>query len=68
MARSKMIRVTPNVKKCLEELKVAVKSIPSRSLKKKAMGAVSYLEKTFKGKAQPKRGMFCPGGSFFIKP
>jgi hypothetical protein len=68
MARSKMIRVTPNVKACLEELKVAVKSIPSRSSKKRAMDAISYLEKTFKGKPQPKRGLYCPGGAIFIRP
>jgi len=68
MARSKMIRVTPNVKECLEVLKVAVKSIPSRSLKKKAQGAISYLEKTFKGKPQPKRGMLCPPGSMIVRP
>jgi hypothetical protein len=67
MARSKMIRVTPNVKKCLEELKVAVKSVRSQSLKKRATGAISYLEKTFKGKPQPKKGAICPGGSMIIR-
>jgi hypothetical protein len=67
MARSKMIRVTPNVQKCLEELKAAVKSMRSGTWKKRAEGAILYLDKTFKGKPQPKKGMWCPGGSLIIR-
>jgi hypothetical protein len=67
MARSKMIRVTPNVQKCLEELKAAVKSMRSGTWKKRAEGAILYLDKTFKGKPQPKKGMWCPGGSPIIR-
>ena len=67
MARSKMIRVTPNVKKCLEELKAAVKSMRSGSWKKRAEGAILYLDKTFKGKPQPKKGAVCPGGTPIIR-
>jgi hypothetical protein len=68
MARSKMIRVTPNVKKCLGELKAAVKSMRSGSSKKRAEGAILYLDKTFKGKPQPKKGLYCPGGTLIIRP
>jgi hypothetical protein len=60
MARSKTIRVTPNVKKCLEELKGAVKALPKGDLKKRAEGALNYLSSTFKGQAQPGQGRHCP--------
>lgn len=63
-----MIRVTPNVRKCLEELKATVKSMRPGSSKKRAEGAILYLDKTFKGKPQPKKGMYCPGQSFIIRP
>lgn len=67
MARSKTIRVTPNVQKCLEELKAAVKALPAGDLKKRAEGAIRYLDKTFKGEPQPKRGKICPGGTLVIQ-
>ena len=66
MAKSKTIRVTPNVQKCLEELKAAVKSLPAGDLKKRAEGAVTYLSRTFKGERQPGGGISCPGGGLFI--
>jgi hypothetical protein len=47
MAKSKTIRVTPNVQRCLEELKAAVKSLPAGDLKKRAEGALDYLSRTF---------------------
>ncbi len=62
-----MIRVTPNVKKCLEELKAAVKSMRSGSSKERAEAAILYLDKTFKGKPQPKKGRFCPTGTLIIR-
>ncbi len=62
MAKSKTIRVTPNVKKCLEELKTAVKSMPAGAMKERAEGAISYLSATFKGKRQPGQGRGCPVG------
>ena len=62
MAKSKTIRVTPNVKKSLEELKTAVKSLPAGDLKKRAEGAIDYLSQTFKGKRQPGQGRTCPVG------
>lgn len=68
MPRSKTIRVTPNVQKCLEELKAAVKSMPSGAAKKRAEAAILYLDKTFKGKPQPKKGMVCPTGALFVGP
>ena len=67
MAKSKTIRVTPNVKKCLTELKAAVNSLPDGDLKVNAKGAISYLSRTFQGKPQPGRGIICPGSTKFIK-
>jgi hypothetical protein len=68
MAKSKTIRVTPNVKKCLEELKASVKSMPAGNLKERAEGAISYLSNTFKGKRQPRGGQACPTGKLVIIP
>ena len=62
MAKSKTIRVTPNVQKSLEELKSAVKSLPAGEKKKRAEGAIDYLSQTFKGKRQPGQGRGCPVG------
>lgn len=67
MAKSKTIRVTPNVQKCLEELKAVVKSLPAGEKKERAEGVISYLSQTFKGKPQPGKGRTCPGGRLFIK-
>jgi hypothetical protein len=67
MAKSKIIRVTPNVQKCLEELKAVVKSMPAGEKKERAEGVISYLSQTFKGKPQPRKGRACPGGKPVIK-
>lgn len=67
MAKSKTIRVTPNVQKCLKELKATVKSLPSGDLKKRAEGALNYLSRTFKGEPQPLKGRTCPHGKLIIK-
>jgi len=67
MAKSKTIRVTPNVQKCLEELKAAVKTLRAGDQKKRAEGAISYLSATFKGKPQPGKGRTCPAGSLIIR-
>ena len=67
MAKSKTIRVTPNVQKCLKELKEAVKSLPAGDLKKNAEGALNYLSRTFKGEPQPLKGRACPHGKPIIK-
>jgi hypothetical protein len=67
MAKSKTIRVTPNVQACLEELKTAVKSLPAGTKKERAEGAISYLSSTFKGKPQPGKGRICPGGRIVIR-
>jgi len=67
MARSKTIRVTPNVKKSLDELKAAVKSMPEGDQKKRAEGAIKYLSRTFKGEKQPLRGYQCPHGTLLIR-
>jgi len=60
MAKSKTIRVTPNVQKCLEVLKEAAKSMPAGDLKERAEGAIGYLSRTFKGEPQPRKGIWCP--------
>ena len=67
MGKSRTIRVTPNMKACLEILKEAVKSLPSGDLKKRADGAINYMSQTFEGKPQPKKGAWCPGGKLIIK-
>jgi hypothetical protein len=67
MAKSKTIRVTPNVKKCLTQLKAAVKEMPEGELKDSASGAINYLTRTFQGKPQPGRGIKCPGMTRIIK-
>jgi hypothetical protein len=67
MAESKRITVTPNVKKCLDQLKAAVKALPEGDLKKNSEGAIRYLSRTFQGKPQPGKGVVCPGGGAFIK-
>jgi len=67
MTKSKTIRVTPNVQKCLEELKAVVKSLPGGKKKERAEGAISYLSSTFKGKPQPGKGRHCPGGTLMIR-
>jgi len=67
MAKSKTIRVTPNVKKCLAELKAAVKALPDGDLKDNANGAINYLSRTFQGKPQPGRGGVCPGVTRIVK-
>lgn len=59
MGKSKTIRVTPNVQKCLEILKAATKSMPSGDLKKRADAALDYLSRTFKGEPQPFKGRAC---------
>ena len=60
MARSKKITVTPNVKKCLDSLVEAVKTLPAGDLKADAENALDYLSRTFKGKPQPSKGRACP--------
>jgi len=67
MARSKTIRVTPNVKASLEILKKAVKSLPKSDLKTRAQGAITYLGSTFEGKPQPGKGRICPPRVAIVK-
>jgi len=67
MAKSITIRVTPNVQKCLEELKAAIKSLPAGEKKERAEGIISYLSQTFKGKPQPGKGRLCPGGRVIVR-
>lgn len=60
------IEVTPNLEKCLEVLKEAVKELPGGSLKEKAEGAIEYMSRTYKGEPQPLDGGSCPPGVPFI--
>lgn len=68
MAKSKTIRVTPNVQRSLDELKAAVKALPPGDAKTKGERAISYLSKTFKGERQPGRGLYCPTIKLIIVP
>lgn len=66
MANEKTIDVTPNVEKCLEILKDAVESLPEGDLKKRAEGALDYLDSTAKGEPQPLGGRSCPADKAII--
>ena len=59
MARSRSIRVTPNMEKCLKILGKAVKSMPKGDLKVQSEAAIKYMSHTFEGKPQPNRGRKC---------
>ena len=67
MAESKTIRVTPNLKKCLDVLRAAVASLPAGKRRRQAQAALSYLARTFQGKPQPLRGRGCPVETSVIK-
>ncbi|MBN2246688.1 MAG: hypothetical protein JW755_12675 [Candidatus Aminicenantes bacterium] len=67
MGKSKSIRVTANVKKCLEILKEAQKEMREGKLKEETKAAIKYLDKTFKGTKQPLRGMVCPKDTPIIR-
>lgn len=68
MPKSKTIRVTPNVQKCLEELREAVRSLPAGNLKERGKASLDYLSRTFKGEPQPLKGRDCPGDRLIIAP
>ncbi|MDH4257523.1 MAG: hypothetical protein OEY25_10360 [Candidatus Aminicenantes bacterium] len=63
---SEKIDVTPNVKRCLEVLREAVKTLPEGDLKTQAEGALEYLESAARGEPQPNEGRSCPIGKVFI--
>ncbi len=65
---SEKIDVTPNVMKCLEVLREAVKALPEGDLKTQAEGAVAYLEEAATGEPQPNDGIICPGSKVIIPP
>ena len=60
------VEVTPNLQKCLEELREAVKSLPEGDLKTRAEGALDYLTRTFAGEPQPMVGQTCPPGRLIV--
>jgi hypothetical protein len=57
---SEKIDVTPNVERCLEVLREAVKLLPEGDLKTQAEGALEYLESAARGEPQPNDGISCP--------
>jgi len=61
------VEVTPNLLKCLEGLKEAVKSLPEGDLKERAEGALEYLTRTFAGVPQPREIIACPPGRLIIR-
>ena len=63
---SEKIDVTPNVEKCLEVLREAVKLLPEGDLKNKTEGALEYLESAARGEPQPNEGIFCPANKVII--
>ena len=67
MAKSKAIRVTPNVLRCLDELRAAAKALPDGELKRRATAALEYLGRTFSGEPQPNNGISCPVDTAIIK-
>lgn len=60
MAKSRTIRVTPNLQAWLDELEKTVKSMPAGEAKKKAQAGIVYMKDAFAGKPQPNRGIICP--------
>jgi hypothetical protein len=63
---SEKIDVTPNVKRCLEVLREAVKLLPEGDLKTQAEGALEYLVDAARGEPQPNDGKSCPVGKVII--
>ena len=63
---SEKIDVTPNVERCLEVLREAVKLLPEGDLKNQAEGALEYLESAARGEPQPHDGIHCPLGKVII--
>ncbi|MCJ7586480.1 MAG: hypothetical protein MUQ00_01045 [Candidatus Aminicenantes bacterium] len=59
MDKSRIARVTPNMLRCIKELKAALKNLPAGESRTRAEGALDYLARTFAGKPQPNRGLAC---------
>jgi len=59
MTKYHNVRVTPNLKLCLDELRAALKALPAGELKTRGKRALAYLERTFAGKPQPRSGGPC---------
>jgi hypothetical protein len=54
------------MKRCLEILNQAVKTLPKGKQKDQAKAALDYMSRTFEGEPQPGRGAGCPPGAFLI--
>jgi len=63
---SNTIEVTPNIQRCLDILREAVKSLPEGELKEQAEAVVEYMDRTAKGEPQPTEGEACPTNKLFI--
>lgn len=63
---SEKIDVTPNINRCLEVLREAIKTLPEGDLKTQAEGALEYLESTARGEPQPNEGRSCPVNKVII--
>lgn len=59
MAKSRVVRVTPNLLRCIKDLKAAVKNIPAGKSQAEAKAALDYLVRTFAGERQPAQGKAC---------
>jgi hypothetical protein len=59
MAKSRIVRVTPNLLRCLQELRAAIKKLPPGDARTRAKGALEYLSRAFAGEPQPGRGLAC---------
>ena len=67
MSNDITVKVTPNLKKCLEIFEGIVASLPPGDQKEEGEGAVNYLSRTFSGEPQPFDGMHCPEGVPIIR-
>jgi hypothetical protein len=67
MAKSRIVRVTPNLLRCLRDLKTAIKGLPPGDARTRATGALDYLSRTFAGERQPLRGLACEPPRIIIR-
>jgi len=63
---SEKIDVTPNINRCLEVLREAIKTLPEGDLKTHAEGALEYLESAARGEPQANEGLSCPVNKVII--
>ncbi len=59
MTKYRTVRVTPNLELCLRELRMALKALPPGEPRTRGRRALAYLERTFAGVRQPRKGGPC---------